>query len=113
MIATNVRFPDGLRLEAQAYAKKLGISFNALLSVALREYLDRRGIGVPVPPASAGGAPAVAATGPVASGGPAGAERLEPAPAPAVGHISKFFPGKPKLPCKCGSGLEYRHCHGR
>ena len=97
MIVTNARFPDALHAEAKTYAAGLGISLNGLLAVALREYLDRRGAG----PASRGAFEAGAVV------------EVQRAPAASVPSGFEFFPGHPKRPCKCGSGLEYRHCHGR
>lgn len=41
-MATSLRLPDVLKSEATAYAADLGISVNALVAVALRDYLDRR-----------------------------------------------------------------------
>lgn len=41
-MATSVRLPDVLKAEAARYAAELGISINALVAVALREYLDHR-----------------------------------------------------------------------
>jgi hypothetical protein len=41
-MATSVRLTEMLKVEAAAYASDLGISINALVAVALREYLDKR-----------------------------------------------------------------------
>lgn len=41
-MATSLRLPDVLKAEAARYAGDLGISINALVAVALREYLDKR-----------------------------------------------------------------------
>jgi hypothetical protein len=50
-----MRFPDALKSEATAYADQLGISLNALCSIALRDYLDARkqSAAKPTPPAVA------------------------------------------------------------
>jgi hypothetical protein len=67
--STSVRLPDALKADATGYADGLGISLNALIAVALRDYLDARtarpGRSVPspaVPPVDAlrleAGAPA-------------------------------------------------------
>lgn len=54
-MATTTRLPEGLKIEADAYAARLGISLNALLAVALRDYLDaRRAVPQARPPAQAG-----------------------------------------------------------
>jgi hypothetical protein len=56
-VATSVRLSDELRVEASVYAGRCGISLNALLAVALRDYLDHpdrraaRGPDVPGVPA--------------------------------------------------------------
>jgi len=41
-MAMTLRLWPALEAEAQRYADSLGISFNALVSVALRDYLDAR-----------------------------------------------------------------------
>lgn len=46
-MATTVRIPDPLKDEAAGYAARLGISINALIAVALRDYLDGRRDQVP------------------------------------------------------------------
>lgn len=88
-MATTARLPEALKTEAQAYADRLGISLNALLAVALRDYLDgRRTTG---------------ATGPAPAAlpqSPQGGAQVKP-------------PKNPRAPCPCGSGQQYRHCHGR
>lgn len=55
---TTIRLSKDLEDAASAYSKALGISFNALVAVALRDYLDARKPGLapapgpdkPVPP---------------------------------------------------------------
>jgi hypothetical protein len=81
--ATTTRLPDALKLEGDAYAQRLGISLNALIAVALRDYLDQR------------------------SG------KVSPAVSPTV-QAGGFKPPKgPRDKCPCGSGHQYRHCHGK
>lgn len=41
-MAMTVRLPDELARRGRRYAAELGVSLNALLAIALREYLDRR-----------------------------------------------------------------------
>ena len=41
-MAMTLRLPEELAERGRRYAAELGISFNALLAVALREYLDAR-----------------------------------------------------------------------
>jgi SEC-C motif len=83
----NVRLAKPLRDDAGAYADRIGISVNALLSVALREYLDRRTPGS-----------GSAASEPVGQAVPAAAPR-DP------------YEMDRKLPCHCGSGRQYVACH--
>ena len=42
MIAKQMRFSDELDAKAKRYAESLGLSFNALVVVALAEYLEAR-----------------------------------------------------------------------
>ena len=41
-MAMTVRLPDELARRGRRYAGELGVSLNALLAIALREYLDAR-----------------------------------------------------------------------
>jgi predicted transcriptional regulator len=41
-MAMTVRLPDELARRGRRYAAELGVSLNALLAIALREYLDAR-----------------------------------------------------------------------
>ena len=41
-MAMTLRLPDELTRRARRYAAELGVSLNALLAIALREYLDAR-----------------------------------------------------------------------
>lgn len=87
-MATTARLPEALKLEADAYARGLGISLNALLAVALRDYLDARKPGsTPVRPV------------------------VTPA-LPAAQPATVRPPKNPRAPCPCGSGDQWRHCHG-
>lgn len=98
-MATNVRFPEALHAQAQAYARELGISLNALLAVALREYLDRRGpVEVQARPVEVQARPLESGSGPGSGSGEDGA---------------RFYPGNRRGRCGCGSGQQWRHCHGR
>ncbi len=105
-VSLTLRLPEPLKAEAAAYADSLGLSINALCTVALRDYLDARQR-----------APQVVA--------PA----LLPAPAPALAPASAAVPRRrpaapvpepqrvPKVgrndPCPCGSGRKFKVCHGR
>jgi len=126
-MAFTARLPDALKAEADAYAASLGMSLNALLAVALRDYLDSRS-GVPQKPAEP-------APGPAAS--PITAKNLQ---AVATGYSTEhevrslgrrkrpdihaeidaaMAAGDPipravmRAPCWCGSGKELRRCHRR
>lgn len=67
-MAMTVRLSDQLRREVGQYSEREGLTVNALIAVALREYLDRRrlAMGTPgtggnsVPPAPMGLAVAIA-----------------------------------------------------
>ncbi len=107
MATTTVRLPEPLKAESEALAASLGISLNALMAVALRDYLDR-----PVT------RPSVAPSRPPSP-------RPGPPPAPAAG-LPSAAPGKVYRrpasvadPCPCGSvdrngyRLKWKHCHGK
>ncbi|OYY63392.1 MAG: hypothetical protein B7Y51_06210 [Burkholderiales bacterium 28-67-8] len=83
-MATTARFPDELKAEADAYAQRLGVSLNALLAIALRDYLDAR-----------------------SSPGQAARTAHKTAPEPVIA------PKSPRERCPCGSGAQWRHCHGK
>jgi hypothetical protein len=44
-MAMTVRLPEELAEQGRQYAAELGVSLNALLAIALREYLDARRSG--------------------------------------------------------------------
>ena len=92
-MASTVRFPDDLKAEADRYAEHLGVSFSALLAVALRDYLDAR---------KSPGKPSQAALDALTPVGPGEAM-------PATFRAPK----NPRAPCSCGSGQQWRHCHGK
>jgi hypothetical protein len=113
LMAMTLRLKPDLSAEAQAYADALGISVNALIVVALRDYLDQRGRVPPLPPAAAEPAPArvrQAVPSHTARGlFPAlklpGPEEAAPKlSVPAVGVYG---------PCPCGSGQKWKFCHGK
>lgn len=108
------RLPDPLRSEAQAYADGLGLSLNALLAVALREYLDMRGLG-----RLDRARVVLAAAGHLAP--PAPASSAEPPDrVPSDGGKPAFKrPASRSDPCPCGAvdargyRLKWRQCHGK
>jgi len=48
-MAMTLRLPEQLAEQGRQYAAKLGVSLNALLAIALREYLDARRSAAPMP----------------------------------------------------------------
>jgi hypothetical protein len=128
-MAFTARLPAELVEEATAYAARLGISLNALLAVAMRDYLDQRKLQ-PSSASDAGGSPnaspsaANAASTSKSSGGSApgsamrrsdGSSIYDP-PRPIVREKNRF--PEPPQPagrsgqCQCGSGKKWKHCHG-
>lgn len=109
MIARTVRLSTALLGEADAYARALGISFNALAAVALRDYLHARS-----KPMDAGGVAVSASHAPEGSAQPAKA----PAPQSAPQHAppARAGAGGVKVgrndPCPCGSGQKFKRCCG-
>lgn len=106
MNARTVRLPQKLTAEAEAYAKTLGISFNALAAVALRDYLDARIKPPPVeaptpPPPRPVRAPAKSTQAPTG-------DRHAAAPRAGAGGAKV---GRNE-PCPCGSGQKFKRCHG-
>lgn len=100
MTAVNLRLSPDLKSDAAAYAKSLGISLNALVAVAVRDYLDARSridqdnsrLSVASPQSPVPLSTAVAKPPPVSA-----------APVPKAGRND---------PCPCGSGRKYKLCHG-
>lgn len=101
-----LRLPEALRLEAQAHAATLGLSINALVALALRDYLDAPRRTRP------SGRSSVA---PVQAAAPTLSEPIASSPSPR----SIKAPGSRNDPCPCGSlnpqgyPLKWKHCHGR
>ncbi len=112
MTAVNIRLGDALKADACAYAKALGISLNALVAVAVRDYLDARKRDR-VMPSSVGRAGAVAPVGARAPARPVGAA---PSVSSSVGRPvaasgMTYKAGRNDL-CPCGSGQKFKRCHG-
>ncbi|MFC5525828.1 SEC-C metal-binding domain-containing protein [Rhodanobacter ginsengisoli] len=98
--STTLRLPDGLKNDAETYAAALGISLNALCSVALRDYLDARRVDLAsVSAVAARATPAAVGQKPVSSIVAAPAVYAEPA-------------GGVYAPCPCLSGKKWKFCHG-
>lgn len=97
-MAITARLPEALKAEADAYAAGLGISLNALLAVALRDYLDARRPGAGPRPVAA--EPSVSApAAPV------------PAPAASAPDLRDPYALAKNRACHCGSGRGYAGCH--
>lgn len=112
-MAMTLRLPSELKAEADALAARLGISVNALVAVALRDYLDGRRTARPFEPAvEPPAAPEVKRRE---------LEALQDLlAAPDALPRSRFTPPKrPTDPCPCGSvdfnghAMTWEHCHGR
>lgn len=84
-----LRLPPGLAEQAEALAGMQGLSLNAFIVQAVRNWADYQARKL--------GQSAVSSGRPAAALAPA-------APVPKVG---------PNAPCPCGSGLKYKRCHGR
>jgi len=102
-MAMTLRLPPDLTTQGQDHARSLGISFNALLAVALRDYLDSRQRTAPF-----------VAPSPVAQG----LSGQQPSPAALPAGFKP--PASRSDPCPCGAKdahghnrLKYKHCHGR
>ncbi|MFT4197195.1 MAG: SEC-C metal-binding domain-containing protein [Pseudoxanthomonas sp.] len=111
MSTLNLRLADALKAEAMAYAGDLGISLNALVAVAVRDYLDVRKRGVVPARALALEAQALSAKPAPARPARARAEPVASAPVKAHAALPVAKVGRNE-PCPCGSGRKYKQCHG-
>lgn len=86
----NLRLPQDLYAEAAATAEALGISLNAFLVLATRNWTQyqRRNLAPPAAAASTTGTRTPTRAGTL----------------PVVGRND---------PCPCGSGLKFKRCHGK
>lgn len=107
MTARTVRLPPALFAEADAYAASLGISFNALAAVALRDYLYARGsleAGTPTHAPEVHEQPTAVRPS------------QEPTSPPRHAPPARAGAGGPKVgrndPCPCGSGQKFKRCCG-
>src|SRR5690606_23406691 len=95
--------------EADAYARALGISFNALAAIALRDYLHARS-----KPMDAGGVAVSASYAPERSAQQPKAHA--PQSAPQHAPPARAGAGGPRIGrnelCPCGSGQEVKRCCG-
>jgi hypothetical protein len=99
-MAFTARLPEELEREAKSYAERLGLSLNALLAVSLRDYLDGR---------------RAAPRAVQSSVEPSGALVPVVVPSVALKPSAPVLrpPKRPRDPCPCGSGQQWRHCHGK
>jgi hypothetical protein len=103
MTAPSIRLADGLKSDATAYARGVGVSLNALVAIAVRDYLDARKSPPPVPTAaSAQSAPARAVPAQASSS----AQKTEATWRTAAAKLGR------NAPCPCGSGSKVKQCHG-
>lgn len=93
----NLRLPVDLKEQAEALARHMGLSLNALCVMALRSQVPYLARTYALPPVGLAGLQAPASS------------------APAVRVVSKRE-SVPRVavnqPCPCGSGKKYKHCHG-
>ena len=111
-MAMTLRLPSALKDEADAFAAELGISLNALVAVALRDYLDGRRTTRPTEPAVQTPAPPKLQRREL--------EALQDLLATPDAPAPKFTPPKSRSdPCPCGSrdlhgqAMKWQHCHGK
>lgn len=120
-MAFTARLAESVESQAKAYAAHVGLSLNALLTVALREYLDAR---MPAPAGSirsprreppavvvpVGRSRSVVVGVPMPAPSPVGVDAQKPAFKP---------PASRSDPCPCGAAdlngyrLKWKHCHGK
>jgi preprotein translocase subunit SecA len=100
--APNVRLVDPLKGDATRYARNLGVSLNALVAVAVRDYLDARA------PQAAAQATAAAAAAPAPD---ASAVVVAKPRTPTTAAVIAAKVGRNE-PCPCGSGKKFKQCHG-
>lgn len=112
MSTLNLRLSPALKSEAAAYAESLGISCNALVAVALRDYLDARKSTRSQPADPEAGLTRTERAAKVEEG------RLLDGPtpnrSPEAGQKVVQLAGKVgrNEPCPCGSGKKWKQCHG-
>lgn len=107
LLRVSVRLPPAFHAEAESYAASLGVSFNALVAFALRQYLDRAKFETaqpaqPAPAAQPKPMQPAPATSPANSVVPL-ANAARPSRVPKVGKHQR---------CPCGSTKPYGKCCG-
>jgi hypothetical protein len=122
-----VRLPDALKARGEAFAGSLGISLNALLAVALNDYLNARetpavasrslpasapdlddgeGLVLPPTPSLVGKRVATSRSGVKGASPLASADRSASVARPAAPKVGR------NDPCPCQSGRKFKHCCG-
>ena len=91
-----LRLPAALAEQAAAIAQQQGLTMNAFMVQAVRNWADYQGKRL-----------GASARAPAA--GPVSRSSSVPAPSPAA-TVAKVGPNQP---CPCGSGQKYKRCHGR
>jgi uncharacterized protein YecA (UPF0149 family) len=91
-----LRLPPDLAEHAAAVAEQQGLTMNAFLVQAVRNWADFQGKRL--------------AQSSLRAAGPARSSSRETAPSPAVQNVPKAGANEP---CPCGSGQKYKRCHGR
>jgi hypothetical protein len=122
--AITARLPAGLKSESEAYAASLGVSLNALIAVALRDYLDARKrplrpLEAPFQPLAEASSIPVLPSPPLALSSSPGAVDAQPVLTEAKRYRKP--PGGSGAPCPCGAKkppffdypLKWRECHGK
>lgn len=111
MSALNLRLTPALKSEAAAYAKTLGISLNALVAVAVRDYLDaRKAVSGSMPAAASPALAGEVARASTAGRSPEAADSGKKPAAEAVWRAAAARVGR-NDPCPCGSGKKAKQCH--
>ena len=124
-MAFTARLNVEVQAEAQAYADRIGISLNALLSVALQDYLVPRRSPTSVEPSHSGEILSGERSSTPGTSYPldrhetrrqgfAALRRVEEEHVRAVAMEPLLYAGtNPRHKCPCGSGKLYPRCHGR
>lgn len=109
MATTTVRLPPELKSEADAFAESLGISLNALMAVALRDYINAR-------PATRRFVTPLLDPGPVV----VACAALPPPATDRAASVRSLRPPRSRSdPCPCGARnadgnpIRYKQCHGK
>lgn len=106
MTAPSIRLADAIKSEATAYARSVGVSLNALVAIAVRDYLDARKSKLPLPTAAASPALAGEPARTDAGHAPSSGQKTDLAWRTAAAKLGR------NAACPCGSGKKVKQCHG-